>query len=183
MNEPAADLVGRCQRGDAAAFAQLVAETQSGVYSMAYNVLHNHEDAQDMVQEIYMRVWRALPTFRGEAKFGTWLYRIAINVCLNRRRQLRNQLLVVDDESALDYVGAPDCEPGMLAIRNERNAALWAAVERLPEKYRLVITLFYQQQLGYGEIARLLALPLGTVKAHLNRARQALANCLRTDEE
>jgi RNA polymerase sigma-70 factor (ECF subfamily) len=179
VSDPLADLVKCSQRGDAKAFARLVAETQGGVYNLAYNVLRNHEDAQDATQEVYLRVWRALPGFRAESKFTTWLYRLAINACLNRRRQLRTQLHVVDSEEVLQRVAAPGSDPMAVTLDSERAARLWAAVDHLPEKYRLVIGLFYQEQRSYQEIAEMLALPVGTVKAHLNRARAALARSLR----
>ena len=183
MDDPFAELIARCQRGDTAAFARLVAETQGEIHNLAYNVLRNHDEAQDMTQEVYLRVWRALPSFRGDAKFKTWLYRIAINTCLNRRRKLRKELHIIDRENALAGIAAPKHEnPAAKAVTKERNALIWAAVDRLSEKYRLVITLFYQQQLSYREIAELLSLPLGTVKAHLNRARQALAASLGSKE-
>ncbi len=179
MSDPLLGLIVRCQRGDVIAFARLMAETQNGVYSLAYNVLHNHEEAQDMTQEIYLRVWRALPGFRGESKFSTWLYRIAVNACLNRRRQLRGQLSVLDTEDALFNVATTDPDMTVEVIVSQQNEALWVAVDHLPEKYRVVITLFYQQQMSYQEIAQVLSLPMGTVKAHLNRARAALAKVLK----
>ena len=178
MSDPLSELIARCQCGDTMAFATLMVATQNGVYSLAYNVLRNHEEAQDMTQEIYLRAWRALPGFRGEARFSTWLYRIAINACLNRRRQLRGQLAVVDAEDALLNLATPELDPAAEMIANQRNEALWAAVDRLPQKYQLVITLFYQQQMSYQEVAQMLSLPLGTIKAHLNRAREALARSL-----
>lgn len=179
MNDPLSELVARSQRGDSEAFGDLVAETQGRVYNLAFSVLGKHEEAQDMTQEIYLRVWRALPNFRGEARFGTWLHRIAINTCLNRCRQLRAQLYVVDNEDALKRLSDPEGEPVAVILDKEQKAWLWAAVRRLPSKYRLVITLFYQEQLSYKEIAERLSLPLGTVKSHLNRARRALAKSLR----
>lgn len=183
MSDSLSELIALCQVGDTAAFGQLVAQTQTSVYNLAYSILHNHEEAQDIVQEIYLRVWRALPNFRGDAKFSTWLYRVVINTCLNRRRQLRTQLSMVDSEEALRRLSAPDTDPLANALDQERNEFLWALVDRLPEKYRLVISLFYQQQLSYQEIADLLSLPLGTIKAHLNRAREALARSLNVELE
>lgn len=183
VSDNLSELIPRCQRGDPAAFAQVVAQTQTGMYNLAYSVLHDHEEAQDTTQDIYIRVWRGLPSFRGQARFTTWLYRIAINTSLNRRRRLRGQLGRVDAEHALDRLAGPGTDPMTMAIRREQKESLWAAVGRLPTKYRLVITLFYQQQLTYREIAELLSLPLGTVKAHLNRARHALARYLRRDQE
>lgn len=183
MSDPYGELVDHSRRGDTAAFAKLVAETQGRVYSLAYGVLGNREEAQDVSQEIYLRVWRALPHFRGDAKFSTWLYRVGINTCLNRRRQLRAQLGVVDDQEVLRKFEAPDGHPLTTTIEREQRQALWETVGRLPEKYRLVIILFYQHELTYREIADLLSLPLGTVKAHLNRARQALAKLVRLPQE
>lgn len=181
--DPLADLVARCRNGDSAAFARLVAETQARVYNLAYQVLRNPDEAQDMTQEIYLRVWRALPDFRGDARFSTWLYRITVNVCLNRRRALRTQLRIVDDDDTLAELAATQDDPATATLKKERNDLLWQAVDHLPDKYRLVIAMFYQQQLSYAEIAQLLSLPLGTVKAHLNRARQALARLLRSERE
>lgn len=183
MNDPLADLVVHSQHGDTNAFARLIAQTQGGVYNLAYNVLRNHEDAQDITQEIYLRAWRALPSFRGEAKFTTWLYRLAVNTCLNRRRQLRAQLNIVDSDKVLQRLATAESDPMAAALDKERAAHLWAAVDRLPEKYRLVIGLFYQEQRSYQEIAEILSLPLGTVKAHLSRAREALAQGLGRDRE
>jgi RNA polymerase sigma-70 factor (ECF subfamily) len=181
--DPLACLVDRCRHGDRTAFARLVAETQVGVYNLAYRVLGHPDEAQDMTQEVYLRVWRALPDFRGDSRFGTWLYRVTVNACLNRRRSLRAQLRVVDDDDALAALPTEEDDPMAATMKKERNDSLWSAVDRLPEKYRLVVSLFYQQQLSYGEIAEMLSLPLGTVKAHLNRARQGLARMLRSMQE
>ncbi len=181
--DPLAELVSRCQQGDTVAFAQLVAATQADTYNVAYGVLRNPQEAQDMTQEVYLRAWRALPGFRGESKVQSWLYRVTVNTCLNRRRRLRKDLVLVDAEDALVDVAARGPSVPERVTLKERNRAIWAAVARLPEKYRLVITLFYQQELSYQEIADGLVLPLGTVKAHLNRARKALAEGLRLPEE
>jgi RNA polymerase sigma-70 factor, ECF subfamily len=169
------------------AFGMLVAETETYVYNLAYRVLGNVQDAEDMTQDVFVRVWRALPEFRGDSKFTTWLYRIVVNTSLNRRRQLRTELQAVDCDDtpqALSLIReAPDADPSAVTIDRETVAALWAAVDRLSAKYRLVIALFYQEGLSYEEIAELLALPLGTVKSHLSRARRALAAALRTRKE
>ena len=182
-DDPLLDLVMRSQDDDQRAFAELVVQTQEGVYNLAYNILGNRQEAEDMTQEIYLRVWQALPSFRGESKFTTWLYRIATNACLNRRRYLRPQLSLVDEPDTLDDLIAPQKDALVTTIEHERQAFLWEAVRALPEKYRLVITLFYRQELTYKEVAEVLSLPLGTVKAHLNRARRALAQRLRMAEE
>lgn len=183
MNAPPSDLIVRAQEGDMQAFAALVQSTQTGVYNLAYSLLHSREEAEDLTQETFVRVWRALPGFRAEAKFTTWLYRITVNTCLNRRRQLSAEMAKVDGQTDPESVSIPEDEPTAATLRDERSAVLWRAVQQLPAKYRLVISLFYQQQLSYPEIARTLALPLGTIKAHLNRARQSLAKSLRGQQE
>lgn len=183
VDDPLAPLVERCRHGDMEAFERVVAETQSGVYNVAYSVLGNREEAQDATQEIYVRVWRALPSFRGEARFTTWLYRIAVNSALNRRRKLKGPLSNVEDDGVLDRLESPVADPADATIERERNRALWAAVMRLPAKYRVVINLFYRQQLTYDEMAAVLAMPLGTIKAQLNRARRALAGTLHATQE
>lgn len=182
MSDPLAELIAHCQQGDTLAFARLVGETQTSVYNLAYSVLHDREEAQDMTQEVYLKVWRALPSFRGESRFSSWLYRITVNACLNRRRQLRKDLVVVDREDSIEGLVAYGGDPLKEALTKERNEWVWAAVDRLAEKYRLVITLFYQEQLSYQEIAEMLSLPLGTIKAHLNRAREALVKSLNSQE-
>ena len=183
MNEPRRELVQAASAGDASAFAEILRETEQGVYNVAYGVLANAQEAQDMTQEVYLRVWRSLPTFRGDSAFGTWLYRITVNVCLNRRRQLRARPSQTEAEGLLEQLPAPGPDPLSLALQRERNEYLWGLVGRLPENYRLVILLFYQQQLSYAQIAEVLSLPLGTVKAHLNRARKALARTLKQVSE
>lgn len=182
MDDPLSALVERCRRGDMDAFERVVAETQHGIYNLAYSLLGNHEEAQDVTQEVYVRVWRSLPGFRGDARLSTWIYRIAVNSCLNRRRKLRGRLAEIEDD-ILDRLESPEADPADAAIERERNRMVWAAVGGLPAKYRVVITMFYQQQLSYEEIAEVLAMPLGTIKAQLSRARRALAGLLHTEQK
>lgn len=182
MEDPLAELVIRSQRGDRAAFAELVRLTHEQVYNLAYQFLSNAQEAEDLTQEVYLRVWRALSDFRGEARFRTWLYRITANTCINRRRRLRGQLETTQDGAVMERLPSTQENPDAAVITNDRKKRLWDAVRCLPDKYRLVLSLFYQEQLSYDEVADTLALPLGTVKAQLNRARQALASILRKDE-
>ncbi|MEA3407201.1 MAG: sigma-70 family RNA polymerase sigma factor [Chloroflexota bacterium] len=183
VKDPLSDLVAACQNGDETAFRKLVEETQDDVYSLAYHMLDNIQEAEDMTQEVYLHVWRGLPGFRGDAKFSTWLYRITINACLNRRRHFARRLHVIDNEDALEDSIAKHGDPAEATMKEEQRAVLWKTVSYLPPKYRTVIDLFYQKQLSYKEIAELLSVPLGTVKGHLNRARKALAKRLRHKEE
>lgn len=175
MNDPLRSLVARAQQGDRAAFEELVKETHRRVYNLAYHMLSNAQEAEDLTQEVYLRAWRALPEFRGEAQFSTWLYRITLNTALNYQRTLRGREQTVNAAEALARFEAPSTDPADAATLKDRNARLWAAVRRLAQRYRIVLALFYQHELSYTEIAEVLGLPIGTVKAQLNRARRALA--------
>jgi RNA polymerase sigma-70 factor (ECF subfamily) len=171
-------LVRRAQRGDQAAFAELVTRHQRYVYNLAYRLLHDADEAQDLAQEAFVRAWQGLSGFRGEAKFTTWLYRIVTNLCYNRLAGLRRQLLdtsLDEDENGPAALMLPaNEEPVAVVEAAEGRAFLHRQVAALPAKYRLVITLFYLQEFSYEEIAQVLNLPLGTVKTHLFRARERL---------
>lgn len=179
MKDPDPALLERCQRKDAEAFAQLVAEQQDYVYTLARRVLHDPEEAADLTQEVFWHVWNGLPHFRGEARFRTWLYRIVVNHALNRLRVLRRERHTASlEDSEAQHLPALGPELSEEAWHRERKALIWANVERLPAKYRLVLNLFYQQEMSCAEIAETLGIPVATVKTHLYRARQVLADSL-----
>jgi RNA polymerase sigma-70 factor (ECF subfamily) len=181
VKEGDAELVTRARRGDEAAFEQLVLRHQRYVFNLAYRVLGDYAEAEDMTQEAFVRVWRGLSGFRGQAQFTTWLYRIVHNLCLNRLPGLRRELLQI--EPLEEVLADPDPSPTDLFDTRERLAFLRAQLERLPEKYRLVLTLRYLQHLSYAEVAAALDVPMGTVKTHIHRARQLLGERLRQWEE
>ena len=182
MTDSLSDLVTRAKEGDRRAFGRVVEATQQRTFNLAYEFVHNQQAAEDITQEAYLRAWRSLPSFRGEAKFTTWLYRIVVNLCLNRDRKVKREFTVVDD-GLLDVTAASGVDPEAAAIDKAYYEWVWSAVEHLPEKYRVAITLFYQEQLSYQEMTRVLSLPLGTIKSHLSRARQMLAARLRLRRE
>jgi RNA polymerase sigma-70 factor, ECF subfamily len=172
-------LVQRARAGDVQAFASLVEIHQRFVYNLALRALGDPGEAEDLAQEAFLRAWKGLPAFQGQAQFRTWLYRIVVNLCFNRlpglRRQL-NELAVEDAEETL-----PEMDPGPLAgiEAAERRAFLQAQIAGLPEGYRVMLALRFQQDLPYEEIARLLEIPLGTVKTGIFRARSRLREALR----
>jgi RNA polymerase sigma-70 factor (ECF subfamily) len=174
-------LVARARGGDLAAFEQLVRQHQRYVFNLAYRVLGDYAEAEDVAQEAFVRAWRGLPDFRGEAHFATWLYRIVHNLCLNRLPGLQRDLLQVEMAEGL-IADTPDSPSGRFEAR-EQIEFLHAELEHLPEKYRLVLTLRYLQNLSYDEIAATLDLTLGTVKTHIHRARQLLTERLRRWDE
>jgi RNA polymerase sigma-70 factor, ECF subfamily len=170
------ELVRRGQAGDNDAFARLVERNQAGIYNLALRMTRDPEEAVDMTQETFLRAWRSLPGFRAEAKFSTWLYRIAYNVCLSRRIVHRSTLA---DPSAAETVPVPEREePPAIVLRQERREGVVAAMNTLAPAYRLVLDLYYWRECTYEEIASILDLPMGTVKTHLFRAKAALRTAL-----
>ena len=172
MKESDTELVARARQGDEAAFEQLVLRHQRYVFNLAYRVLGDYTEAEDITQEAFVRVWRGLSGFRGQARFTTWLYRIVHNLCLNRLPGLQRELL--QTEPVEEVLADPGPSPADLFAVREQMAFLHAQMDRLPEKYRLVLTLRYLQHLSYDEIAAALEMPMGTVKTHIHRARRLL---------
>ncbi len=181
MKESDAELVARARQGDEAAFEQLVLRHQRYVFNLACRVLGDYTEAEDVAQEAFVRAWRGLSGFRGQAQFTTWLYRIVQNLCLNRLPGLRRELL--QTEPLEEVLVNPNPSPADLFDVREQMAFLHAQLDRLPEKYRLVLTLRYLQHLSYAEVAAALDVPMGTVKTHIHRARQLLRERLRQWEE
>lgn len=160
---------------DANAFAELVRRYQGRLYRLAYRMLGNAEEAQDATQEAFLRAYRALSSFRLDASFSPWMYRIATNVCLDMLRSRRPQASL--DESPLDPPAALSVE-GAVAQR-ERIRAVAEAVGRLPVGLRTVFLLRHEAELSYEEISQTLGLPLNTVRTRLFRARNALKGLLK----
>ncbi len=166
-------LIARTLAGDGDAFGALVDRYERAVYHLAYRTLRDVEDAKDASQEAWVKAYRALATFRPGAKFATWIFTICYRVCCDRLAKRKRF-------TGAEIPDVADPSPGPAAAFEAREDAerLRAAIERLPEKYRVVITLFHLQGKQYEEIARVLGLPLGTVKTHLFRAKEQLRTSL-----
>jgi len=176
MPAPDRDQAERIQRGDQDAFAELITLHQTSVFNVAYRFLGNVHDAEDAVQETFLRAWRFFDQFDRERTLGPWLKRICVNVCLNRLETNR-PLLPLDEE-----LPAPrDPIPGPEAITAHRDLEhrLRRELTGLPPRYRAVIELRHFQELSYEEIAETLHLPLSYVKSDLFRARKLLADRLK----
>ena len=175
-----AALVQRCVAGDETASAQLVAEHQRIVIQLATNLLGDREEALDLSQEVFMRVFRTLGRFRGHSSLRTWIYRIAVNQARNRhrfwRRRHRADQVSLDQHVAVhgDVLRGTAPTPDRVLAQKELAARLRLALDRLPFEQRTAIVLREVDGLSYGEIAYSLDLAVGTVKSRLTRARQAL---------
>jgi RNA polymerase sigma-70 factor (ECF subfamily) len=165
------DDVRAAQAGEREAFDRLVERYQRDVYRLCYRFSSDHHDANDLAQEAFVRAYRALPRFRGDSAFSTWLYRIAVNVCLSFRAARRPASLELPES-------LPDACPSVAEAvhRAQTSARVQAAVERLPTKQRATVILKVYQELTHEEVARVLGTTVGTVKANLFHA---LANLRR----
>lgn len=184
MKDRESGLIERCRRGDMRAFAELIAPYESKVYALAFRMCGNHSDAADLAQEAFIRVYSALSSFRGEAAFSTWLYRIVTNVCLDELRRRSRTMLEFyagSGEEALRhrmvYYGEEQ-GPEEAYERKEIRLTIEEAIQALPEEQRMVIILRDVEGYSYQEVAEMLSLSLGTVKSRLNRARENLKELL-----
>jgi RNA polymerase sigma-70 factor (ECF subfamily) len=178
-------LVERAQRGDREAMDGLVAKYQTRAYQFAYRLCNNNDTASDLVAESFLRVYTALPRFRREAQFSTWLYRIITNCFLDlRKKEKHRQHQSLDEAVLVDTEGGPSVEsPVEAGERSERELLMRQALAQLPEYQRAMIVMYHTESLSYEEIAAALDLPIGTVKSRLNRARLALRDLLEPYEE
>lgn len=174
------DLVRRVQRGDKRAFDLLVLKYQQKVAGVVSRYLRNQADIQDVVQEAFIKAYRALPKFRGDSAFYTWLYRIAINTAKNHlvSKSRRPPGSDVDAEVAeqLDVGGRLQSRatPEDLLMMKEVESAIWEAINTLPDELRTAITLREIDGMSYEEIAQAMDCPVGTVRSRIFRARETI---------
>jgi RNA polymerase sigma-70 factor (ECF subfamily) len=180
-----AELIRRCAAGDEEASAELVAEHQRMVFQLACNLLGDRDEALDLSQEVFLRVFRTLHQFRGQSQLRTWIYRIVVNQARNRqrwwRRRHRSHQVSLDQHLEThgdELAGLEGATPDRIFARKELAERLARALDRLPFDQRTAIVLREIDGLSYDEIAYSLGVTLGTVKSRLTRARQALRQAL-----
>lgn len=177
------ELIERHLAGDGDASQQLVQKYEQMVFALVSQMLGRGEDVRDAAQEVFLNVLQALPRFRGESALSTWIYRIAVNTCIARSKQgKRRRIREVTEEELLDLV--PEGRPSSLERleREELEGQLHWAIGELAEEYRAVIVLHYLQEMGYERIAQVLAVPVGTVKVRLFRAKRLLQRKLKAGQ-
>ena len=179
-------LIQRCKDGKAGAFDELVARYQKRVFNFAYQISGTYDDAWDVAQEAFVRVFNSIGTFRGDANFSTWIYRIITNVFLDERKKAKrhrqtslDKYIELEENSVTRQIIDERPMPEDLAEQKEKNRVLHDAINSLPDYQRIIVTLFHLHNRSYEEIAETLQLPIGTVKSRLNRARLALGEKLR----
>ena len=178
--------VRRAQAGDLAAYDQLVGQFQERIYGLCYHMTSNHEDAHDLAQDAFVKAWQALRNFKGDSSFYTWIYRIAVNTCLNHLKLRRNR---TPHLSLNDLDVQPENDPDLVALVSEntprRDASLAElqrrlneAILKLSEDHRTVVTLHDIQGLPHEQIAKILKVNPGTVRSRLFYAHQQLQGWL-----
>ncbi len=179
---PTSDLITRFQHGQPRMFEALYDRYKDYVYRTAFFVLRHTQEAEEATQETFLDLLKALPAYdvNGPARFETWLYRVTVNRCKMRLRRKQLPSEEWDDvEEQLERLPAPHSErPEAVFLDRERAAALWQAVDALPDEHRAAVVLRYQQDLSYDEIAQVLGVKVGTVKSRLYNAHQKLKELL-----
>ena len=179
-------LVARAQKGDEDAFAELVRKYSGRAYQIAYGVLGNRQDAEEIAEDTFIKIYHALPDFRGDAAFTTWMYRIALNLARNKyqwnKARAAGRHVSIDaplegsEEDDDRRLEIPDATPppDQMAAYNELDKELNAQLEQLPEVYREALVMRNIQEMSYEQIAELLKCKMGTVKSRIARARDEL---------
>ena len=178
-------MVSRAQKGDLAAYDALVRRYQQRIYATVYHMTSNHEDANDLAQEAFIKAYQALKTFKGGSSFYTWVYRIAVNKTLNFLKQRKNRTAMSLND--LDFTAENDPDlvalisektPRRDAVLSELQQKLNEAMQQLSEPHRMVVTLHDVQGLAHEEIAEIMECNVGTVRSRLFYARQQLQGYL-----
>ena len=179
------ELIERVKKGEKAAYDLLVLKYQQRIINLVSRFVRNHSDALDVTQEAFIKAYRALPNFRGESAFYTWLYRIAVNTAKNYLAQQSRRPNESDhDVSEIEQIEGSDAlkeqaTPENLLLRDELQATVLKAIENLPEDLRSAIMLREVEGLSYEEIATVMECPIGTVRSRIFRAREAIDNEMR----
>jgi RNA polymerase sigma factor (sigma-70 family) len=174
-------LIQRCLRGDQAAWEQIVKQHWRKVFNVAYKFVGKHDEAEDLTQDIFLKIFRSLDTFDRRANFQTWLISVSRNLCIDHYRSVRKERETIDRQVDAGELtpAAPDAGPIAALEQRDRVTLLRQALARLPESLRTAVVLRDLQELSYQEIADRLHLPEGTVKSRINRGRTELARQVR----
>lgn len=171
-------LIDRCRQGDEAAFRELVDQYKGLVFSLISRSVVNRARAEELAQDVFLKVYRGLPYFRGESKLSTWIYRIVINVLTQERPDVATASLDEEDEDRPKRDPGADDRAFADVLLKDR---LQKAIERLPLQYQVLVNGHYLKGMRYEDLAEALDLPMGTVKTHLHRAKRRLRELLETE--
>jgi RNA polymerase sigma-70 factor (ECF subfamily) len=179
MND--SDLIRLFRESEYSAFEELVRKYQNKIYNLCCYMLRDRNDAQDATQDVFLKAYRGLRDFRPESSLYTWLYRIALNTCLDYKRKLRRE--VFRNESLTENLHSNEPYPEKLYESKEIADSIRLALQKLPEKLRAAIVLREIEELTYVEIAQVLHTSVGTVKSRISRAREQLRRFLKKNRD
>lgn len=187
VNPDDSRLIAECLAGRTAAFGELVRRYQDRLYNTVYRLVDNAEDAQDVVQDAFLSAYQGLGSFKGEAQFFTWLYRIAVNTAISLKRKQRAVLPLrtgpADESGAEPLDRSEDSRPEHALERAEQERRIQQALGRLSPEHRAVLILKDMEGEKYETMAEILQVPIGTIRSRLHRARLELRELLRRDDE
>jgi RNA polymerase sigma factor (sigma-70 family) len=152
----------------------LIDRHKSYIYTLIYQMVDHAETAEDLTQEVFVKMYRTVSGFRGDAKFTTWLYRLTVNVVQDYRRSLRRTPLMNVMSKMKDWITSNETQPEQQLIAREERDLKWRLVAELPDKYRFIVVLHYLKEFTYQEIAEITELPIKTIETRLYRAKKIL---------
>ncbi len=179
------DLIHKALRGNQTAFERLMKKYHDQIGNLIYRITYQRAQVEDLTQEVFIKAFASLKSFNEEYAFSTWLYKIATNTSIDllRKKKLStfsiNKPIIMEESESTFEIPDSTYEPDKHIIIRERSLILQEAINQLPEKYKRTIVLRHIEERGYSEIAKILKLPIGTVKAHIFRARELLNKYLR----
>ncbi len=185
MGDEDRNLIERCLKGDEKAFEALLTKYRGSVFSICLRMVRNRTTAEDIAQEVFIKVFSALGRYDPTYPFPSWLNRITSNLCIDYLRREKERTVSLDqpiaggDDDLLIQLPADGARPDRAAESREMMAILEEALTMLPEHYRIIVVLRHQEQLSYEEISDRLGIPLGTVKARIHRARNMIVEHFR----
>jgi RNA polymerase sigma-70 factor (ECF subfamily) len=170
-------LIQRCLQGDQVAWEQIVRQYWRKVFNVAYKFVGKHDEAEDLTQDIFLKIFKSLDTFDRRANFQTWLISISRNLCIDHYRSVRKERETIDRDVDANELSPASVDPGPIAALEQRDRVvlLRGALAELPETLRTAVLMRDIQEMSYQEIADKLHLPEGTVKSRINRGRTELA--------
>jgi RNA polymerase sigma-70 factor (ECF subfamily) len=174
-------LVGKCLAGDSRSYGQIVDKYSARILNLGYAMLGSRQDAEDVAQEAFVRAFRSLPRFEKRAKFSSWLYQIAINLCRDRLKSRSRQARPAEEELLANLDAGPDEQAPRVVLQEELGQKMADAVNRLPVLYREAFVLRHLQGVDYAEIGAITGIPADTVRVRAYRARELLRELLSKD--
>lgn len=167
-------LVDQIRQGEDEAYRHLIERHKNYIYTLVYRMVEHRETAEDLTQEIFIKLYRSLIYFRGDSKFTTWLYRLATNVVTDYRRAQKRRPHQTIVDKLKGWFGSRDEEPEAVALQKEQQHAVQRMLSELPDKYRLILYLYHYKQLSYQEISEITQLPIKTIETRLYRGKALL---------